>query len=691
MLAESLQRSDGEEEEDGSITLSPVRHELFPDKSLLDWEGLNLPLPVNFEQECEDGMSVSLGDLVRHMHPYCMAICVENDEGEQILPEGGILLEVVDQGENGEPILAFPDMDLPIAPPLKEQFSENEQKVSNEAEVFSDSSEHIVVDDEDETIIDAPGKVACPASPDQFLDVKDEMITKRQKEEIKAKSPSRRKKRKKSKTQPKPVERRVLRSASVKSTHQELKEKPKKMIIKEQKKIQVPKVPVASAPTSSASKPKKINPRKTETQPEIPSTTLKPETSVKHAASVSPTHDTVPLNVRPVRSHPRCPTTTVSSQQPIEMPKQSRPAPDELICPATQVSSSCPAAVLSDATLQMTMPVVEPLLHMAPVVIEPKPKSLSLAEYRRLRQQKKPEPVENQDDNRTKWPSLPEPPKELPPIPCLPDPTPRDPRRPNPQAAKKEDDEIRPAWQPRGPCAPPTPEALLVPPAYMVASSSKVSAATAITRQQTQEPQTGVTPKPAPSPKTTPEVCSLVKPLPTNQPTTAKHAVNCVPQSSECKSSNQSTQPGPSTGRKCPEVMERLQPVTPQSVEFSKAGSKTTTKPIQLTLAPVPAPSCLQKTTLSQRGPEVIAPTSFNKPSTSSKPTTTDTQPRSSPSTHPLASQTQKGQTVVLVVKQKPTTATETKRTKSPTEELIEAFTSEIGKLVDFTSYSKLG
>ena len=219
-----------------------MSHDSSPDNDLLGWEGLTLPLPVTFEQEGEDGVALNLGDLVRHMHPYCMAICVENDEGQQMLPEGGILLEVVDQGENGEPILAIPDMDLPVALPLKEQSPKNEQKVSIDAEeVVSDSSEHIVVDDDDDdddkdkTVSEVLVKTAAQTTSDSCSDVKYEMIIERQKEEIKVKSPSRRKKKKKCKKeyQPESVEGRVLRSASVKKTAEELSKKPERLKKKE--------------------------------------------------------------------------------------------------------------------------------------------------------------------------------------------------------------------------------------------------------------------------------------------------------------------------------------------------------------------------------------------------------------------------------------------------------------------------
>ncbi|XP_053548474.1 peroxisome proliferator-activated receptor gamma coactivator-related protein 1 [Bombina bombina] len=50
---------------------------------------------------------------------------------------------------------------------------------------------------------------------------------------------------------------------------------------------------------------------------------------------------------------------------------------------------------------------------------EPKPKSLSLSEYRRRIQQRKPNERENETVSGNKWPSIPEPPTELAEIPCL--------------------------------------------------------------------------------------------------------------------------------------------------------------------------------------------------------------------------------------------------------------------------------
>nr|XP_019947471.1 PREDICTED: peroxisome proliferator-activated receptor gamma coactivator-related protein 1 [Paralichthys olivaceus] len=697
--ADSLQRSDGEEEDDGSLSLSPMGHVSSPDNDLLAWGDATLPLPVTFEQDGEDGVSLSLGDLVRHMHPYCMAICVENDDGEQMLPEGGILLEVVDQGENGEPILAIPDMELPVSLPLKQQFSENEQKLADE-EVDSDSSEHIVIDDDDDEdviVSETPVKVAATATPDLCSNVKDETIVERQKEEVRERSSSRRKKKKKSKkeSQPEPVEGRVLRSGTVRKPAQEVPGKPHRRSVKEEKKCKVSKVPVASTPASSSSavKPKKLNQCKTETQTVITTTTLLPERRVQVPSCASPTQAL--LKDGPRTSQPSCSPTEVSSQQPDGSPKkQADPAPEKLedssaapsAVPVT-LSSVSPAAAPSPTTPEMTGPVCEALPLVATAVPEPKPKSLSLAEYRRLRQQKKPAPVEKKDNNSTKWPSLPELPKELPPIPCLPDPTPNDPRRPIPQVTK-EVEEVKPAWQPRGPAAPPTPEALLVPPAYMIASSSRVSTATPVPKpQQTPEPSKPSLPEQPPA-----AVPNSVKDLSTHQSTVVQPA---APQSSGPPASL--NQPNPlmsSADGKCSPALSlgnsgvdektQTQLDSQKSVELTK----TTTESIK----PTTAPGVPQKTTVVfQKVPDVTNATTSNSPITadikSSRPTDCGTQVCSSPAAHPLDSRSLKAEPVVLKIKEKPSTAVKPQKAKNPTQELIEAFTSEIGiEAADLTS-----
>lgn len=693
MQQDFVQRSDGEEEDDGSLTLSPVT--ISPDNQLLGWEGLALPLPVTFEHEGEDGLSVSLGDFVRHIHPYCMAICVENDDGEQILPEGGILLEVVDQAENGEPILAIPDMKLPLSLPSEQQSIESEQNVSDEAEeITSDSSEHIVVDDDDDddvTITTAPVEISASAALD--LCSKDEITSKKEKKKIKDKSPSRRKKKKKGKEkcQPEPVNRRVLRSGTVRKMLQDAPKKTEKWSVKEVKKAKVFEIPLTSVLAPHFDQPNKVNPCQTETRTDI--TNSPPHEIHKQIPCESPVLDTCLSNAGPEKSQPRYPPTTVSSQLPNEMQKGTVPALNNQEDSSAGSSAVLPSLSTDTPSPNLVTPVVAPpvneaLLYVAPAVPEPKPKSLSLEEYRRLRQQKKPAPVEKQDNNNsTKWPSLPELPKELPPIPCLPEPSPRD-RRPSTQTAKKEVEEVKPAWQPRGPAAPPTPEALLVPPAYMVASSSKVSTSSHVAKSQQK-----LEPSKPPSPQI-PEApaLKLAKSLPKNQHTNDQPEAPLVAQSyvypgcSKQVCQFKSTPDGRSSllGEKTGDG-EKPQSASVKFTELTKSGPESTTGMIKLTAATVSASSAPHKTTVVfQKTPAVPAATSSHTPITSDskcpKPTPTGTRLSPSPVDRTPESQILKAEPVVLETKENPSTALKPQRTKSPTQELIEAFTSEIGE-----------
>lgn len=649
-------------------------HDSSPENNLLDWEGLTLPLPVTFEQEGDSGVSVSLGDLVRHMHPYCMAICVENEEDEQMLPEGGILLEVVDQGENGEPILAIPDMDIPISLP------HNEQKHSDDREdVASESSEHIVVDDDDDndedvTLSAAPLKVSAPSTP---LDTKDEVNTQRQKDEIKEKSPNQRKKRKKSKEQcpPKPVEVTALRSGTVRKEVQESPKRPDRKSVKDEKKQKISTVPPVSTLSSSGVKTKNVDPCQNTKQTEITTRAQLPETNGKLTSCVSPKQETAPLKAVSNDSQHSCSLTLVSSQQPDETAKH--PAPEKL-----EDSSAAPLDVLPPVSSEsatavpspMTPHVSEDFPHVASAVPEPKPKSLSLAEYRRLRQQKKPAPVENQDaGNSSKWPSLPELPKELPPIPCLPNPSPKDPRRPISQTAKKEVEEVRPAWQPRGRCAPPTPEALLVPPAYMVSSSSRVSAASTVPKPQTCEPS-------KPSVPQTPQT-----PAPSSEKISTIQHTSAVPYASQGCDSTASSKPETllltSAGGKCSPALSHVNGGCPKSVEPPTTCSKTTTEAVKQIAAPMSAPSASQNNAaVFTKMPEVRAPTLVDSlvSSDGKSPKANDTRVASA--THPFNSKSLKMEPDMTETKGKPTTEVKPERAKSPTQELIEAFTSEIGE-----------
>uniref|UniRef100_A0A3Q3WNB6 RRM domain-containing protein n=1 Tax=Mola mola TaxID=94237 RepID=A0A3Q3WNB6_MOLML len=242
------------------------------------------------------------------------------------------------------------------------------------------------------------------------------------------------------------MERKVLRSGTVRNTVQESPPKPERSI-KERRKF--PKVPFASASLSSV-KPKKPNTCQSITQ-EITTTTLPPKTNVKVASLVPSRQEMAPISARPEKSQLSSPTI-LSSQQPDEKPKHPAPVPEKLEDSAPAPSTVLPPVsleILTAAPIPMTTPVSEALPPVASLLPEPKPKSLSLAEYRQLRQQKKPAPVENQDNgNSSKWPSLPELPKELPPIPYLPEPSPKDPRPLTPPATPPHQ-----MWKPIAPVA----------------------------------------------------------------------------------------------------------------------------------------------------------------------------------------------------------------------------------------------
>ncbi|XP_034041148.1 peroxisome proliferator-activated receptor gamma coactivator-related protein 1 [Thalassophryne amazonica] len=678
--ADVMQRSDGEEEEEeGFPNLSLATQHSSPDDNLLGSEDLSFPLPVTFEQERD--VSVSLRDLVRHMHSYCMTVYVDDEEREQLLPEGGILLEVVDQRENGETILAIPDLDLSVPPPLIEVTSKNKQEGLHEVdEGVSDSSEHIVVDDEDPTMSESPVNPPAPVAPLLCSDVKDNTIIKR-----KMKTPSCRKRKKKCKklNQPKPVAGKTIQSVSVKTNVQESPIKPEKGSINEKEdKDSLPSVSSAECPSIH-----KISPCETEIQVGSITTTLSPEADVKVATPVASRPETNALNVSSeLHSQP----TRLNFLKP-EKPPQHLASESE-----KQVhSSAAPSAVLSatlvasGASSRHTAPLNgvasqtqshNDIPSAAPSLLEPKSKSLSLEEYRRLREQKKPALVVKQQDYSSKWPSLPELPKELTPIPILPDTAPKDFRCTLAQMAKKEVEEVKPAWQPRGPGAPPTPEALLVPPAYIVAPSSKVSTAASFPKaQQTSEP-----PKPSLAHNPLSAVSKSVESSPTQQQACATSAGTLMSHSSMPQlSSNPAVrilQAADGTcsssgdkGRVCEKLYFQL-------VNLSKSCSKTTTEGVQSLIATV---SASLKAAAPQTGPEVAAPISLNN---TGKPMTVGTH-ACAPASPSMELQSVKAVSTLSEAKEKPTVAVEHQRPKSPTQELIEAFTSEIGiKAADLTS-----
>ncbi|KAM4729479.1 uncharacterized protein pprc1 [Anableps anableps] len=667
-----VQRSDGEEEEDGSFTQSPDRLESSPDLS--GWEGLALPLPVILENEGEDGLSLSLGDLVRHMHPYCMAISVENEEGEQMLPEGGIVLEVVDQGENGEPIFTIPNMD--VSYPLHQPPPENEIKQEGAENEQADSSEHIVVDDEDDVPARKTFEIAPAVTPVVDLDANDEVV--KRKKERKTTSPARRKKKCNEKQQSEFVERRVLRSGTVRRVAADSQKKPQKGSGKE-KVHKRQGVPSSSPPPRPLLQPEGI--KHSKTKKENTTVAQVPEKNEEVVAPPLPKRSTTPA---PEESQLTCSAPAVSSQQPSETPKQSASTPEEKKASSSAASSASLPLMSSESPAAAAAPEITPPISITPAAPEAKPKSLSLEEYRRLRQQKKPGPVEKQDKSVTKWPSLPELPRELPPLPHLPDPNLRDPRRANPLAAKKEVEEVKPTWRPKGPCAPPTPEALLQPPAYMISSSkqSKASAAVPVSKpQQTQDPS-----KLLQKPPTAPP--DSAKTSAAHPDAAAKPTEPCVPQSFappaslkplvQAVSSADGGCSPPDSGRK-----GETESIKPKSVQDTKVCPETTTDVHK----PAASGSVPSVTAVSQKMPEVTVSTSLGDPLIkASKPTAKEQSIRLC-AAFSLDSHYHTDHRAVVECKEGSTTAMKPQRAKSDTQELIESFTSEIGiEAADLTS-----
>ncbi|CAL8359072.1 unnamed protein product [Boreogadus saida] len=694
--AGSAQRSDGEEEDDGSLSQSPTRLLSSPDQELLDWGGLSLPLPFSVESEDDtEGLSVSLGDLVRHMHPYCMAVCVDNGEGEQMLPEGGILLEVVDQGEHGEPILAIPDLGLPLA--LLQNTLEMERHVPDESDrAASESCEEIVVDDTTTTGAEMKAEIIAAASALHGERANCERNKKHKApriKEIREKSPPRRKKDRKVRSRPEPVEGRILRSGGGVSRNaaDELPQKLKKTI---KVKKSVPLVTDVSDSTGTSSKHKKsLNACQKRT--EVTKLSLPRENRVNTKAVTA--RNSVPVRASPVRSPLRRPTPTVALVQPSGGHRQAAsPTKQEVLSPAVTAAHPMPGVVpvstesCSSADAPATpeasqtngteeLPAAPEGDHVPAAAPEPKPKSLSLAEYRRLRQQKKPAPIEKQEGNSTRWPSLQEPPKELPPIPCLPDPSPQETRRAAPASGKKKEaEEVKPAWQPTGPGAPPTPEALLAPPAYMVASSTKAGAATLVFKRQQQS-----VPHP-PQPSAAAAAAAGPRPVKSSSPGTQPSASPekpCVPRNS-VPTPTPCSQPSESKPARPPS-----QSVTPSSLVGSAMPAMATTESLRTIAASMSARIAANAN--AQVVPKTPAATSVSHPLAAAIKFAKSAGVRAQSLAVQASNPPQEMKALPVKAGAQPygPTSVPPMKKKTASQALIEAFTSEIGiEAADLTS-----
>ncbi len=576
----SQQNSEGEEEDGDASFSTPIANIDFSSLDELDW-----CLPVSLEQDGES-MPVTLSDLVKHMHPYCMTLCVEGEEGqEHLLPERGLVLEVVDQGEHGEPILAIPDLSIPLS---HTDSAEGEQRVPENSI------------DKPEPTEDSAEK-APPPSEVSHMKEKEVVI--------------RRKGKKKSKLlKAAQVEQRILRSSSVKET-------PQKKRPEEQKKKKV-----TFSPVLSSAEPK--NPK------------------LDHPTELTTLCITTPQAEAKI-------TDSQPENKPLEKSVEEEPPSKEE--PVSEQPAVC----------QLN---------------ETKPKPLSLQQYRLLRQQKKPDPVDKTEDYSNKWPKLPEPPKELPLIPCLPDPNPRDPRKTMHAPLKKDlAPEIMPAWHPRGPAAPPTPEALLTPPASLMASSKKPA---------TSKP----TPPPSDTSKSSPQSVPLSPqkpPSPISMPQNTIHTETPAPIRHVAEVAPEKTVSfSVSTTSGCPQGLNAHSHKECLHGSPNAAPSKSPSRPQMITTQVKSSNSSPHKPSAAvpaERETEqvVLAPVSDqakNTLSTNSKKLTSRSQPHVAPIAAQPFFSAQVQARVVKLAEQMRMASSEIPKPKNTTVELIESFTREIGK-----------
>lgn len=611
MQRASQQNSEGEEEDGDATFPTDVANIDLPSLDGFDW-----CLPVSLEQD-GDGTSVTLGDLVKHMHPYCMTLCMGDEGGqEHLLPEGGIVLEVVDQGEHGEPILAIPDLSLRLSPHTN--LVETEQRVPEKS-----------VDEPQPKLKDVPEK----ATP--HLEEKEKVIVKLPKN----KSCHSKKMKKQESIESSSGEQRVLRSSSTR-----VKAMPQNKRQREQKRKKV-------TFSTSCSTEEPVMPK-----PERSTESLTPQPQIEEEPIMTPQTDLAFIEPKPEDNH-------LEKSIEAELPSKQEPSTEQL--------AFCPNS-------------------------ETKPKPLSLQQYRLLRQQKKPDPVNKTEDNSTKWPTLPEAPKELPPIPCLPEPNPRDPRRMSAPVKVDQAPEIMPAWHPRGPAAPPTPEALLVPPASMMSSSKKTASSqlpapttcTSVDRSPSASPQKLPTETSTPAVEPPPLKSPLKPPAPpsvpqntiqteTSHPTSQTAPERALPLSTTSRGSHNA-----STLKECvnrnPSAANAVEemPVVPS--EVSKQARPQKAENAASTQVQSLKPSAAVKRETEQVFLDPVTDQTKNTMSNCKKLTA-----RSQPHVPPIAAQpffsAQVQARVVELAEQMRMASSETQKPKNTTVELIQSFTSEIG------------
>ncbi|XP_061087318.1 peroxisome proliferator-activated receptor gamma coactivator-related protein 1 [Conger conger] len=550
----ALQRSDGEEEEEeGAGSLTPSSEgPSSPDST--EAGGL---LSLDQDGRC---VAMSLSDLVKHMHTYCLEVSLEPGEGDGLLPEGAIVLEVVDQGEEGEPVLAVTSsLGLMEALTANEEAMPQQEEEEEEQQVGGSSSS-------------AKENRSLPAPVPEAND--DENVSEeRPRVEAFGKYPTGRKKKRKSDEGGGPVpEGRVLRSASL-ALVQGGPTVPQETGLKRKAMPGTKKKRVSFAPVLTSFLESPVDSGCGSESVEAPA--LEKQQPILEDCKLAP----APAPMLPEIDMQPCEAPSIQKEAPVSQPLEPK-----------QVALSQP---------------VDPEEVPVSQAVDPKPKPLSLQQYRLLRQQKKPAPVVKQEDQSTKWPSLPEPPTELLPIPCLVEPQPQ-------LASKTTTPPTEPVWQPVGTEAPPTPQALLIPLASL-GSASKAAATPAKPASVPKTPEVPQGPNPPREPSAPlsqklvePSSCKPLEPSRRSPPPISERAQsngNAPTQGVSHRQGNQEVklqQPRPSTGtvqlsavgvrhqaQHAPPLQASIQ--TPKLQAIPIPGTKAV--PAQQTAAPAPSPT----------------------------------------------------------------------------------------------------
>ncbi|MGH0128580.1 UNVERIFIED_CONTAM: hypothetical protein FKN15_030169 [Acipenser sinensis] len=462
----TLQRSDREEEEEeeeGEAS-SPAQGSSESDGDPSSPAGAQLGIALTFEASSEcvvNPQSFTINDLVKYMHPYCLTVCLEpgDEESEQIIANGGLVLEIVEGEEQGGLIAGFPELGILVA-------------VSGD--VLAESMEQSAHPEEECQSSETPGIEAHPkqdTQPDVGADVE---VEEKAEERSKGQNPERRAsgRRKKRKSRAGP-------GGGVREDKP--KSRPREEVGEEEEVIDVCQPPPTQSVTSGAAALKESHflARQLESS-ELQSTR---ERCVQTRCRAKTGEMALKANTARVAAKPRstkksCAVsqtlTEVKTHRQRGLPAAPQPSPGLVTAPSSAVTSAAvqePEGPSSSTPPQgeSSPPESEAALTGGSSIQEqrdPKPRMLSLEQYRLLRQKKQPAPVEKVQDQSMKWPTLPELPRELPPIPCLPEPAPTAQRKADQPPTKTGS-----AWHPMGPGAPPTPEALLVPPGLRVAPS----------------------------------------------------------------------------------------------------------------------------------------------------------------------------------------------------------------------------